>query len=186
MSPGPVTGELRAVLDAPRGRRFSRPGTAARLMATPPGGFGGGGSGFGDSASSTPASSTSAFRARERRLLAQMADNPRVAHRQAHGVLPAWVYEHATRLAERDGRPLPERPADAPPIPRPRPAPDDGPPPPRPRPARPPLPKRPRSHRKPRRRRRSRPWWHLLGYTLATLTGGLAGALAHHLDPVLF
>ncbi|WP_017605503.1 hypothetical protein [Nocardiopsis alkaliphila] len=52
---------------------------------------------------------------------------------------------------------------------------------PRPRPQRPPLPKRPRSHREPRRRRRFRPWWHLLGYTLATA----AGALAHHLDPVL-
>ena len=34
----------------------------------------------------------------------------------------------------------------------------------------------------PRRRRRSRAWWHLLGYTLATA----AGALAHHLVPFLF
>ena len=35
MSPGPATAELRAVLGAPRGRRFSRPGTSTRPMATP-------------------------------------------------------------------------------------------------------------------------------------------------------
>lgn len=29
--------------------------------------------------------------ARERRLLRQMADNPRVAHRIEHGILPQWM-----------------------------------------------------------------------------------------------
>ena len=48
----------------------------------------------------------------------------------------------------------------------------------------PPLPRRPRSHRKPRPRR-SRTWWHLFGYALATLTGALAGALSQHLAPFL-
>lgn len=65
MSAGPVTGELRTVPAAPRGRRFSRPGVSARLMATPRAG-----SGFSDFESSA-----SAFRAREQRLLAQMDDN---------------------------------------------------------------------------------------------------------------
>ena len=158
MSAAPVTGELRAVLDAPRGQRFSRSGASPRPMATP----------------------RAQRHAREQRLLVQMADNP-------HGVLPLWAPlpptrtgEPATRPAERGGQPLPKRPDGVPPIPRPRPAPDDGPPPPRPRPERPPLPRRPRSHRKPRPRR-SHTGWHLFGYTLATA----AGALAHHLAPFL-
>ena len=186
MSPGPATAELRAVLGAPRGRRFSRPGTSTRPMATP-------------CSESEP--SDSAFKAREQHILAHMVGNPRVAHRQAHGVLPHWMHLQATRIVERerqahadsahsehlerpegpwkpsptpDHRPLPI-------IPRPRPAPDDGPPP--PRPPRPPLPRRPRrphSHRKPRRR--SRVAWHLFGHTLAAL----AGALTHHFTSGLF
>ncbi|GAB3699813.1 hypothetical protein [Nocardiopsis oceani] len=156
MTAEPVSAGVRAVLDAPRGRRFPRPGT--------------------------PPSST-----REQRLLAQMADNPRVAHRQAHGTLPAWMHTHAARLAERDNQPFkeqrrpppPPQPPPVPPVPPPRPAPDDGPPLPRPRPVRPPLPRRirrPASHRKPRRLGRAA--WRLTGYTLAAL----AGALAHHLS----
>ena len=160
MSAGPVTDELRAVLDAPRGQRFSRPGASPRPIATP----------------------RARRHAREQHLLAQMAAHPNM-------VLPLWsplpptrTGEPATRLAEREGRrPQPKRPDGVPPIPRPRPAPDDGPLPPRSRPERPPLPRRPRSHRKPRRRRRSHPGWHLCGYTLATA----AGALAHHLAPLL-
>lgn len=159
MSAEPISSGVRTVLDAPRGRRFSH----TRTGKTPP--------------------------TREQRLLAQMEGNPRVAYRQTHGPLPAWMHLHAARLAFREAQtsdrprkptPAPKRPAQ-PMVPRPRPAPDDGPPPPRPRPARPPLPKRPRSHRKPRRRR-SRADLHLLGYTLAFL----AGALAHHLTQGLF
>lgn len=186
MSPESATGELRAVLDAPRGRRFSRPGLSNRPMAAPPS----------DSESSHSGFSKVQFKAREQRLLAQMKDNPRVAHRQTHGVLPQWVYAHVARIDEREherrihpASDHPERPEvpwkPAPPptprhrprptVPRPRPAPDDGPPP--PRPPRPPLPRRPRrphSHRKPRR---SRAGWHLCVYTLAALIGAVAHRL---------
>jgi len=159
---GPVASEVRAVLDAPRGRRFSKPVYPAPLT-------------------------------REQRLLAQMQGNPRVAYRQAHGVLPAWMHIQAARMAERDAQnpravqnpqdpgkqptPRPGRPP-LPSLPRPRPAPDDGPL--RPRPERPPLPRRrsprPHGHRKPTRLGR-RTAWGLCCYTLAAL----AGALAHHL-----
>ncbi|GHD17048.1 hypothetical protein GCM10007147_05790 [Nocardiopsis kunsanensis] len=169
MSAEPISTGVRAVLDTPRGSRFTRTRTGAR----PP--------------------------TREQCLLAQMEGNPRVAYRQAHGVLPAWMHLQAARVGERERQtrhapeasedtegpwkpsPVPVHP-QVPAVPRPRPAPDDGPPPPS-RPGGPPqpspLPPRPRSHRKPRRR--SRACWHLLGYTLAA---GL-GALAHHLTPGL-
>ncbi|NYH50440.1 hypothetical protein HNR06_000029 [Nocardiopsis arvandica] len=152
MSAEPVSSGVRAVLDAPRGRRFSRPGAPAAAPLT-----------------------------REQRLLIRMEGNPRVAHRMEHGELPAWMHVHAARVAERDS-PTPEGPRkpsttpdrpQAPTVPRPRSAPDDSPI--RHRPERPPLPRRPRrphSHRKPRRF-----GWRLTGYTLAAL----AGALAHHL-----
>lgn len=129
---------------------------------------------------------------REQRLIAQMPGNPRVAYRQFHGQLPAWMDVHAARVAERDvwvsegprkPAPSPGR-SPVPVVPRPQPAPDDGPPPPS-RPGGPPqpspLPPRPRSHRKPRRPGRCVAW-HLAGYTLAAL----AGALAHHLTSGLF
>ncbi|WP_435111774.1 hypothetical protein [Nocardiopsis synnemataformans] len=166
-----VSSGVRAVLDSPRGRRFSRPG-----------------------ASAPPTSPT-----REQRLLTQMEGNPRVAYRQAHGELPPWMHVHAARLAERDtptpeGPKRPRKPATTPirprppAIPRPRSAPDDGTPPPRPK--IPPLPRRrsrkphnqhphnqrPHGHRKPRRLGRNTAW-HLLGYTLAALTG----VFVHHL-----
>jgi hypothetical protein len=108
---------------------------------------------------------------REQRLLAQMRDNPRVAYRQEHGILPAWMDEP------------PKRPGPAAPLaPQPRTAPDDGPPhhmrpSTAPRPERPPLPRRPRRHRKPPRRST----WTLTGYALAAL----AGAFAHHLTATL-
>ncbi len=57
------------MLDAPRGRRFSRTPMVAGHRPAPP---------------ESPL-------ARERRLLRQMADNPRVAHRIEHGVLPQWM-----------------------------------------------------------------------------------------------
>src|SRR5699024_12824942 len=83
MALGPVTGELRAVPAAPPDRRFSHPGISARLMATP--------------------RTDSTFSAREQRMPAQVADNRLVAYRQAPGVLPSWVYEHAPP----PGRPRP-------------------------------------------------------------------------------
>ncbi|MFL1431614.1 MULTISPECIES: hypothetical protein [unclassified Nocardiopsis] len=158
MSAEPVSSEVRAVLGAPRGRRFSRPGAPA-----------------------FPASRT-----REQRLLAQMPDNPRIAYRQRHGQTPPWMEAHAARLTQGDTpRPARREPAPAPDrtppprVPRPRPAPDDGPVRPRPRPEPPPLPRRrpgrPHSHRKPRHHRCTA--WRLTAYTLAAL----AGALAHHL-----
>ncbi|WP_157090944.1 hypothetical protein [Nocardiopsis listeri] len=163
MSPGPVSAELRAVLDAPRGRRFSRP----------------------------HAPTTTAL-AREQRLLAQMADNPHGVLPLWAPLYSTRMTEDERRahevpeLSERPESPWKPTPAPQyrprPTIPRPRPAPDDGPPP--PRPPRPPLPRRPRrphSHRKPRRRH-SRVGWRLCGYALATA----AGALAHHLaSPLL-
>ena len=160
MSAATVTGELRAVLDAPRGQRFSRPGASGRPMATP----------------------RARRHVREQHLLAQMAAHPNAVLPLCSPLPPTRTDEPATRLAEHGDRwPSPKRPDGVPLIPRPRPAPDDGPPPQRPRPERPPLPRRPRSHRKPRRRRRSHTGRHLLGYALATA----AGALAHHLAPLL-
>ncbi|MBR8743519.1 hypothetical protein [Nocardiopsis sp. MG754419] len=119
--------------------------------------------------------------------MVQMQGNPRMAYRQAHGVLPSWMGIQEARLVERDPHPSesPHEPSPVPRrlpepvVPRPRPAPDDGPLPPQPRPQRPPLPRRPRrphGHRKPRRLGRTA--WRLTGYTLAAL----AGALAHHLS----
>ncbi|WP_433700793.1 hypothetical protein [Nocardiopsis sp. CA-288880] len=120
--------------------------------------------------------------AREQRLLAQMRDNPRVAYRLEHGVLPAWMEIQDARLAQRPAVPAPppSRPAVLS-VPRPRPASDDGPssPVPAPRRTRSPLPRRPHSHRKPRRRARAA--WRLTAYTLATA----AGALAHHLSTLV-
>ena len=160
MSAAVVSSGVRSVLGTPRGQRFSRPGGLAPQT-------------------------------REQRLIAQMPGNARVAYRQAHGQVPAWMEVHAARMAERDVwvSEGPRKPAPAPGrspvpvVPRPRPAPDDGPLPPwRPGgPSQPPpLPPRPRSHRKPRRMGR-RVAWHLAGYTLAVLAGGLV----HHLTPGL-
>lgn len=157
------TARIRRVLDAPRGRRFSKP--------------------------SYPAPQT-----REQRLLAQMEGNPRVAYRQAHGVLPAWMEVQNQRIAAREQeRPRPGKT----PIPRPRTAPDDGPAPvrqprqtPPPPTDKPPLPRRrskrphghrPHGHRRPRRWFRTGPARLLAAYTLASGVG----ALAHHLATTL-
>ncbi|MGW5877249.1 hypothetical protein ACWFMI_11970 [Nocardiopsis terrae] len=145
-----TTDEIRRVLDTPRGSRFSHTRTGTR----PP--------------------------TRQQRLLGQMADNPRVAYRQAHGELPHWMKVAARQRTEHER--TARQPSEEPPrIPRPRPAPDDGP---RPKPPLPPLPRRPRprphrphSHRKPR----SRSGWRLVAYALAAATG----ALAHHLATAL-
>lgn len=162
MSVGPATAELRAVLEAPRGRRFSRPGASTHRAATQ--------------------------RTREQRVLTHTADNTGAAHRQNHGAPPLWAHPHVARWDEQDAW-APERPREPAPtpnhpppprVPRPRPAPDDGPF--LPRPERPPLPRRPRrphSHRKPRRSGRTA--LRLAGYALAA---GM-GALAHHLTSAL-
>ncbi|MEV6818062.1 hypothetical protein AB0M72_04815 [Nocardiopsis dassonvillei] len=204
---GPNTDRIRRVLDAPRGQRFVRPGTASNTAP----------SGRPDSLNRSRNTSDPNEPTREQRLLAQMADNPRVAYRQLHGELPTWMHVQAARLAAhgsqkpqgaQDSRgtpgtrgteapegprkpsPPPKRP-QAPAVPPPRPATDDDPLPPRPqhpeRPERPPLPRRrpqrPHSHRKPRRFgwTRTGPARLLAAYTLATS----AGALAQHLATVL-
>ncbi|MES0836648.1 hypothetical protein [Nocardiopsis tropica] len=76
MSAEPVSSGVRAVLDAPRGQRFSKSVYPTLLT-------------------------------REQRLLAQMQGNPRVAYRQAHDVLPAWMHIQAARMAGRDAQELP-------------------------------------------------------------------------------
>lgn len=162
-----VTPQVRAVLSAPRGRRFSR------------------------TAHPTPRTQTQRplTRTDDDPWTTHSQEYTRLA-RSAY-LQAARKEEHRRRA--REASTAPENPHDpwkpspapqhpTPVIPRPRPAPDDGPPP--PDPPRPPLPRRPRrphSHRKPRHRRRSHAGWHLFGYTLATV----AGALAHHLAPFL-
>ncbi|GAA1439975.1 hypothetical protein [Nocardiopsis tropica] len=146
---------VRWVLATPRGQRSAHSGAAHPCPAAPTG-----------------------RSAREQRLLAQMRDNPRVAYRLEHGVLPAWMEIQDARLAQRPSAiaPSPSRPAVLS-VPCPRPASDDGPPSPVPAPrrTRSSLPRRPHSHRKPRRRARAA--WRLTAYTLAAAVG----ALAHHL-----
>ncbi|WP_047870368.1 hypothetical protein [Nocardiopsis sp. RV163] len=204
---GPGTDRIRRVLDAPRGQRFVRPGTASDT----------GPSGCPDSLKRSGNTGETDETTREQRLLAEMADNPRVAYRRLHGELPVWMHVQAARLAAHGSReprgaqdsrstpgtrgteapegprkssPSPKRP-QAPAVPPPRPATDDGPLQPRPprpqHPERPPLPRRrsqrPHSHRRPRRLRwtRTGPARLLAAYTLATS----AGALAQHLATVL-
>ncbi|MEV2276540.1 hypothetical protein AB0I72_13200 [Nocardiopsis sp. NPDC049922] len=131
------TDRIRAVLDAPHGRRFARPTAATAAPAD-----------------------------RQRLLLAQMRDNPRVRYRREHGVLPAWMDEPRRR---------PPNPPAPLPIPRPRSAPDHDP---RPgSPNRPPLPRRRSRHRKPPRRLLPL----LAVHALTALAGTLAGAGVHHL-----
>lgn len=204
---GPTTDRIRRVLDAPRGQRFVRPGTAGNTAS----------SGRPDSLNRSRNTGGLSEPTREQRLLAQMAGNPRVAYRQTHGELPTWMHVQAARLAAHDSRkprgaqdsrstpgdqntrnteapegprkpsPSPKRP-QSPAVPSPRPATDDGPLQPRPQhPERPPLPRRrsqrPHSHRRPRRLgwTRTGPARLLAAYTLATS----AGALAQHLATVL-
>ncbi|GAB3732764.1 hypothetical protein [Nocardiopsis nanhaiensis] len=154
-APNRVDPGVRQVLTAPRGQRFTRTRTGARAPARPP--------------------------TREQRLLAQMADNPRVQYRREHGTLPHWMKVAAARRQQADRPPNHPDPPDPPTTPAPTtpPVPPTPPGPPTPRVPRPrpapeqdPFPPRPRSHRKPRRT-----GWKLLAYTLAATTG----AAAHHL-----
>lgn len=72
MSAAPISSGVRAVLQAPRGSRFTRSRTGARPST------------------------------REQGVVAQMEGNPRVAYRQVHGQLPAWMHLQAARMDERD------------------------------------------------------------------------------------
>ncbi|WP_152436733.1 hypothetical protein [Nocardiopsis xinjiangensis] len=113
-------------------------------------------------------------RTHQARMLAQMADNPRVRYRQLHGELPAWMNAQEERTPPRR-QPRPATPT----VPHPRTPDETSPgaqPPSRPRPSRPPVPvppRRPGNHRKPRRRT----GWILAGHTLAAT----AGACVSHL-----
>ncbi|MFL1381499.1 hypothetical protein ACJOT4_29450, partial [Nocardiopsis sp. frass4] len=157
MSIEPLSSEVRAVLGAPRGHRFSRPAAPAlstreqRLLAQMP---------------DNP------------RIAYRQVHGQTPPWMEAHAArLTQGDTPRPARRREPAPAPAPER-APARRVPRPRPDPDDGPVHPRPRPEPPPLPRRPRrphSHRKPRHHRRTA--WRLTAYTLAAL----AGALAHHL-----
>ncbi|WP_435108774.1 hypothetical protein [Nocardiopsis synnemataformans] len=193
LSPG-----MRRVLDAPRGQRFSRPTLRPGIRPTtnrPP---------------ASPPPLTSLGRTpRERALLAQMPDTPRLRYRLTHGDVPAWMMASDARDPRPRERPAPvsdpgsvpgRKPAPAPkpvpnrkpaPAPKPTPAPGDGPRPkplPIPRPRRertppPPLPRRSDRPRRPasHRRPRRRAGWTVTCYALAAS----AGALAHHLTQLL-
>ena len=200
MSNATIPMDLRRVLDAPRGRRFShtphRPAIrpAPRPAPHPP-------------VEAAPATTPDPLpplvslgrTPRERALLAHMPDTPGLRRRLERGDLPEWMRLAAARRAEEPDRPRPlpwwhdQVPDRAPtPMPTPAPEPARGPekevepvrPLPIPHPRReqappPPLPhrsdrpRRPASHRKPRRR-----IGHLItGYALAALAGAAAQPL---------
>ncbi|GAB3709696.1 hypothetical protein [Nocardiopsis oceani] len=189
MSTATIPLDLRRVLDAPRGRRFSRtphtPGNRPGRRPDPR-----------PDARPDPRASTGAGpeplpplaslgrTPRERELLARMPDTPRLRRRFTHGDLPEWMRSPPPPSSEScwrqdrhpDLAPEPEpapRPAREPgrgteparPVPVPRPRRESVPP--------APLPRRPASHRKPRRR-----VGHLVtGYAFAVA----AGAVGQHL-----
>lgn len=88
-----VDDRLRSVLDAPRGRRFSRPGSA-RPNTPRLGPF--------EPVNPRPES----HQARRERLLRQMPGDPRIAHMLEHGPLPHWMIVARQRReeAEREAR----------------------------------------------------------------------------------
>ena len=187
MSTATIPMDLRRVLDAPRGRRFSRtpqhpgsrPGSRADTRLS-----------TGAGPESVPPLASLGRTPRERELLARMPDTPRLRPRFTHGDLPAWMRSPAPPEScwrqERhpDGAPEPTpeptpRPAREPgrdteparPVPVPQPRREHVPRPPLPRRSDPP--RRPASHRKPRRR-----IGHLVtGYAFAPM----AGAVGQHL-----
>lgn len=189
MSTATIPMDLRRVLDAPRGRRFSRtPHSPAnrlgsRLDPRPSSGAG---------PEPLPPLVSLGRTPRERELLARMPDTPRLRRRFTHGDLPEWMRSPAPPSSESCWRqdrhpdlapePTPEpapRPAREPgrdteparPVPVPQPRRESVPPPPLPRSSDPP--RRPASHRKPRRR-----IGHLVtGYAFAAM----AGAVGQHL-----
>ncbi|WP_435108678.1 hypothetical protein [Nocardiopsis synnemataformans] len=168
MTAEPVSSGVRAVLDAPRGRRFSKPSYPTpltreqRLLAQMKG---------------------------NPRVAYRQAHGELPPWMHVHAARLAARDTPNPEGPERPRKPAtpPVRP-QTPAVPRPRPAPDDGPIP--PRRERPPLPRRPRrphSHRKPRswfrtgRPGRPGPVRLLTAYTLAVSTG----VLVHHLATAL-
>ena len=195
MSNATIPMDLRRVLDAPRGHRFShtphRTGTrptprpAPRPMAKP-------------GPEPLPPLVSLGRTPRERALLAHMPDTPGLRRRLERGDLPEWMRVAARRTEEPDRpRPLPwwhdqvpdrtptpepdrepdqdtepaEEAEPAHPLPIPHPRREHAPPPPLPR--RSDHPRRPASHRKPRRR-----IGHLItGYAMAAIAGAAAQPL---------
>ncbi|GAB3699516.1 hypothetical protein [Nocardiopsis oceani] len=103
---------LRPVLNAPRGHRFSRPGSALRTEPRP--------------TDPRPAQARpESHEARRERLLRQMQDNPRVAYMLEHGAVPHWVTVARQRReqAEREAEQAREA-AGPPPGPPPGPSPE--------------------------------------------------------------
>ncbi len=175
--------DLRRVLDAPRGRRFSRPALRPGIRPEVR-------SSGGRAPEPLPSLSSLGRTPRERELLARMPDTPGLRRRFAQGDPPAWVRraESAESCWRQDD--VPDRAPAPKPAPAPQPAREPAKPAgperpvsiPRPRREqvpRPPLPRRsdrprrPAAHRKPRRR-----IGHLvIGYALAAT----AGAMGQHL-----
>lgn len=183
MSTATIPMDLRRVLDAPRGHRFSRtphrPGLRPGARLTP-----------GPVPEPLPPLVSLGRTPRERELLAQMPDTPGLRRRMELGDLPEWMRRStASGSCWRQ-----DRAPDPTPVPAPEPArtPDEDTlpsrslPVPHPRRERAPLPplprrsdrpRRPAGHRKPRRR-----VGHLLtGYALAAMTG----AVGQHLIALL-
>ncbi|MEU3309076.1 hypothetical protein [Nocardiopsis sp. NPDC006832] len=185
MSNATIPMDLRRVLDAPRGRRFShtphRPGTRPSPRPS-----------SGATADPLPPLVSLGRTPRERELLAQMPDTPGLRRRIERGDLPERIRRAASegscwrqdQRPDHTAQPEPEpnpapKPAHEPdedvefdrPLPIPRPRREYVPPPPLPR--RSDRPRRPTSHRRPRRR-----IGHLItGYALAALAGALAQPL---------
>ncbi|GAA1105561.1 hypothetical protein [Nocardiopsis metallicus] len=179
--------DLRRVLDAPRGRRFSRPVLRPGIRPEVH-------SSGGRAPESLPPLVSLGRTPRERELLARMPDTPGLRRRFAEGDPPAWLRgaESAESCWRQDDvsdrTPAPE-PAPAPqparepaeeaepkrPVSIPRPRREQVPRPPLPR--RSDRPRRPASHRKPRRRT----GLLLTGYALAVT----AGAMGQHLLALL-
>ena len=196
MSNATIPMDLRRVLDAPRGRRFShtphRPGTRPAPRTIPH-------QRHEPAPDRLPPLVSLGRTPRERALLAHMPDTPGLRRRLERGDLPEWMRVAAARRVEEPDRPqplpwwhdqIPDRTPEPSPAPAPTPAPEpvrepeeeaepfrplsiphprreQAPPPPPPR--RSDRPRRPASHRKPRRYRRI---GHLItGYALAALAG---------------
>ena len=189
MSTQTLAMDLRRVLDAPRGHRFSRtphrPGTRPGSHPTP-----------GPVPEPLPPLVSLGRTPRERALLAQMPDTPGLRRRMERGDLPEWMLRSTAsdscwrqaldpdRVPEPIPSPAPDpEPARTPgedtrpsrPLPVPHPRREQVPLPPLPR--RSDRPRRPASHRKPRRRVGPL----VAGYALAILTG----AVSHHLLALL-
>lgn len=173
--------DLRRVLDAPRGRRFSRPVLRPGIRPEVH-------SSGGRAPESLPPLVSLGRTPRERELLARMPDTPGLRRRFAQGDPPAWMrraesaesYWRQDDVPERTPapKPAPEPAKEAEPerpVSTPRPRRERVPLPPLPR--RSDRPRRPASHRKPRRRT----GLLLTGYALAVT----AGAMGQHLVALL-